>query len=351
MPILKWKKAEQDALKYLNNDQKSKIIPIIELLPDKIETEGADIKKFTENILKIWCFDGCPMYIDFTQLIQQKTVSDILMYCRELSLNIIPVANLAGSVDRLRSIALTDNAQEKGVCLRIVPAELLDAEALNGKLASFVSDYNMERKRIDILLDFKEQTDREDYIGGVTAIRQIDGVASYRKLIVAGGSFPVDLSEFSNDEVGIVPRKEWINWNAVRTHSSGLQIPLFADYTVVHPLIRESIPIPPSISIRYTNRDTWFIHRGVKTKKHQYGHGQYLSHASTIVQTPDEFYGATFSYGDNYIAEKAAYLGEYIKQKDAGKDPKGTGGTKEWLTVSINHHIAVTIDQIANLDE
>jgi hypothetical protein len=76
--------------------------------------------------------------------------------------------------------------------------------------------------------------------------------------------------------------------------------------------------------------------RGQKGKSAQYlAAAQLLSQDTKFASV---FRGAAFSYGDAYIAEK-------------GKDiqSKKTGNATNWLTVGINHHLANTVDQIANL--
>ena len=101
------------------------------------------------------------------------------------------------------------------------------------------------------------------------------------------------------------------------------------DYTVVNP---EYVDIDPRIyanrigpSIRYSTDDSWLVTRGSSFRNHPDGYGQYYSLAKEI-EASNDFKGADYSFGDDYIADRAAGNG-------------GTGNPGTWLSAGINHHI------------
>jgi hypothetical protein len=351
MPILQWKQAESQALKFLSPVQKSSVLPLIELKPDiNGELKINDEHKIPESILKTWG-DGNPFYFDFTLLfpleIKIKTALEMLTNARRLRLQSSVLINLADNYQFSSSVIATSCAKENGICLRIVPAETHIVDSLNLKIITFIKRHNIDRSMVDLLIDLKDECDYLTYSKIVSVVEQISAINDFRRLIVSGGSFPLDLTPFKDDEDNIIPRVEWENWKRVTKNFLNRE-PLFSDYTILHPVPQfNNQNYPGSISVRYTYNDQWWICRGKKANNHPFGSGQYLAHAKTIVQST-RYSGENFSYGDAYIFEKAEKFQEYMMACNAGNHPAGTGNATTWLTAAINHHIAIVVDQLSN---
>ena len=165
---------------------------------------------------------------------------------------------------------------------------------------------------------------------------RIPTLKEWRRFIIAGGSFPVNLEGLA---IGtrIQPRYDWLHWQAwaPAPKAAWARTPDFGDYTVQHPVFQ--LPPPganPSASIRYAAEYHWVIMRGgpLRSKKTA-GSKQYYGNAQLLCEH-DDFKGATFSLGDKYISDVADHRG----------DP---GNTTTWLTAAINHHITLTAKQVS----
>ena len=159
----------------------------------------------------------------------------------------------------------------------------------------------------------------------------------WRRVILAAASFPIDLSEVDAATSTTIPRREWQLWRALQRRRTGLpqQGIIYSDYAIAHPLPRELDPrfMMMSASIRYTTDEDWLVVKGRNVR--QYGFEQYFDLCRTLVELP-EFYGPTFSWGDEYIARCAAR-------------EVGPGNATTWRKVGTNHHITVVVRAIANL--
>jgi len=70
------------------------------------------------------------------------------------------------------------------------------------------------------------------------------------------------------------------------------------------------------------------------------GLSQFPANATLLCERP-EFQGEDFSRGDRYIKEMALEL----EKNGSGR----TGNLRTWLQATINHHLTLTVRQIANL--
>ena len=119
-------------------------------------------------------------------------------------------------------------------------------------------------------------------------------------------------------------------------------MPSYGDYVVAHPKFEEPGPgLNPSASIRYAADGHWVIMRGEGIRNDDGpGLSQYPTNATLLCDRP-EFRGGDFSSGDRYIEKMA----EEIAKNGGGR----TGNLKTWLQAGINHHLTLTVQQIASL--
>jgi len=361
IPILKWKAAERLALAKLSIPAKRFVSPLIQVimpvperpkkdaerslaeqLEESITKLKARLPRIPEEILKYW--GKTPAFIDLSLIsasLRDEGFTKILTVGKKLDILLIPVICL--NYDKWVQTTVTSLAKENktGLCLRLFRTDFAHQTALNRRIGDFLNVHHLSEKDIDLLIDFQEVKDidllegfqitDEQCLKLADLNQRIPNLLKWRTFTFACGSFPVDLSAC---ELGVnyIPRSDWNSW-ARQISSAELQRkPSFADYTIQNPIYKESLQFfPPSASIRYTLKDRWLIMRGQKSKS-----VQYLANARLLSQLP-EFFGASFSYGDAYIEGK-------------GKDLKGkTGNAMTWLAAGINHHLACTVDQIANL--
>ena len=361
VPILKWKRAEQGALKELSEDRKKTVQPLIEIVPPKQDDKKPASEAFAEmatnftnvrtkeipkEILMAWGED--PIFIDLSPIyplnLKQVGVTEIVKNSILLRLKPVPVINLVDEPEYQLSAVAASNEAGNGICLRVTAADLKYVEVTNRYIESLLNDLNVDPEGVDILIDIKEANDELTYGRSVLNSQQLTRLNNWRSFIFANGTFPQDMTDQSKEDLNVIPRREWINWKRQIVSEKVLRKPTFADYAIRYPIYNEAVlNFPGTASLKYTHQDDWLIMKGEVRR-----FDQYLAHAALLVMQ-DYFYGKGFSAGDKYIQEKADYQPEYAKLRMS--DPtkaKGTGRAEDWIRAGINHHLSVVVDQLAN---
>ena len=130
VPILKWKRAEQDALEAIADKYREGIVPLIELVMPKPKSLFKDknkrvkktkeelfqevidtfiekrISEIPEEIAKSW--GNIPAYIDFSLLytvsLRTESIRKIIQKATKLGAKLIPVLNLSDNDDVKKAI-------------------------------------------------------------------------------------------------------------------------------------------------------------------------------------------------------------------------------------------------------
>jgi hypothetical protein len=357
VPILKWKRAEQKALGALSDEQKQNITPVVQFVMPKPDSSVSPEKQFDSviakfqekmpqlapQILKLW--GSSPVFVDFSLLyttaLKIECLDALTVSAHQLRSRLIPVLHLSDDTELRRSIRSSAKKYSSGICLRLVPPDLADIVALNKCIKNFLGWNGVAESDVDLLVDTKEIEDGSTYAVYAKASQQINNLPKWRTFIFASGAFPSDLLKYKIDEENLIPRLDWKYWLAQLGGDHKVRNPTFADYTIQHPIYKESSQFfHPTTSIRYALKDEWLIMKGRKQKFELY-----LANARLLADDPSRFFGSGFSFGDKYIADKAEHYPIYIKDPSV----KGTGSTESWLTAAINHHLVLTAHQIANL--
>ncbi len=356
VPILKWKRAEQGALKLLGEESKKHITPLIQFVMPKEKPEEQleevvlrfkkQILKIPEKLLEVW--GNTPIFIDFSLLftitLKVKSIKAILQEGYKLGATFIPVIYLNDDRQIIETACLLAKENRSGICLRLICSDFSDLTKLNKDITELLSSMKLANEDIDLLVDIKEvEGNRNKYVKYLDLSQKIPNLLKWRTFIFASGAFPKDLSECKFDDENLIPRFDWKNWKDKLNDRILQRKPAFADYTIQHPIYYEvSQFFHPTTSIKYTLENEWLIMKGKRQK-----FALYLANAAILVKD-ERFYGENFSYGDKYIARKADHYPKYMKEKSRGLDIKGTGSTETWLRTGINHHLALVAHQIAN---
>lgn len=362
VPILKWKRAEQGALIDLREDQKTLMMPLIEVVMPKPKDSGVaslddavaifkDVRtlEIPKEILQSWGED--PIFVDLSLVYPSDLklfgMENIVRNCHILRLSPVPVLNLSDDDNYKLLVASINKEHNTGICLRITSSDLKDTGVLDAKLQKFLSDCGFNGSAIDLLVDLKDITEFDKYKTAVQQSQKISNLKEWKSFIFADGSYPQDLSNCRKDEYNLIPRNDWKNWNKQVKTEWMSRIPTYADYTIRHPIYNESLQMfHPTASIKYALEDNWLILKGEKQR-----FDQFLGHAKLLIDSPNrEFYGEEFSAGDKYISDKGKYYEEYArKKKQDPKKAKGTGNTEQWIRSGINHHLSVVADQLSKM--
>jgi hypothetical protein len=345
IPILKWKRAEQDALSDLELSKKKKITPLIQLvmprrkdkdsLEDVIKKANEQIMNLVGNINKIWGDELLLIDTSLLYTLELKTLA-IEKIVNSNKKNLIPVIYLN---DDIKIINLASKSKT-GLCLRLTCSNFKDPNNLDGKIEAFLKETRLNKDRVDLLVDIKEtENDSLKYNKYFKTSQRIKGLKKWRSFIFSSGSFPKDMSEYSREKEDLLPRIDWISWKNILKSKRLKRIPLYSDYTIQHPVYEESTQFfPPTTTIKYTLKESWLILKGKKQR-----FDMYLAYAALLIENP-RYFGENYSQGDAYIKEKGQHFPIYSKDPSV----KGTGNTETWLRAGINHHLTLTANQVSN---
>ncbi|KGE17553.1 beta family protein [Paenibacillus wynnii] len=348
VPVIKWKQGEQKAIECLSDESKSIITPLIEVAPidwdfDKGQpkkTIDGHLQKIGESLRQCWNNDG-EVYIDCLWIDQEERMADgnhylshILNSGREHSVKMVPVLGTDKDTEYQSAVVNAIQIDNLGVCFRLVGE---DFENIGKNITDLLSIVQLEPEMIDLIIDYgyvnpAERTRTYQFLH--LLLNSIPVVDRWRKVVLLGTSFPKDLSDVDADSVDTLERSEWLIWKRIISNRP-IRLPVFGDYGISHPDILEADPkfLRISANIRYTADDKFIIFKGRWLRK--FGYDQFYSLANLVVNHR-EYYGSNFSEGDKYISDVAS-----------GDD--GPGNLTNWRKVGTNHHLAVVINELANL--
>lgn len=358
VPVLRWKRAEEQALFNLRDSERERILPIMRL-------GGYDIEAYSRNkevsleiafqrIVQLrikqleLAWGNLPLLVDNTNLEilgstidQGEMLSIILDAGRNYGLSMIPVTTLSQHFNFQEHLEANLAIDRRGVAIRIPIERTLNSD-FGTALHSYIENLGFEKDQIDLILDYGDMHELEGKPSLATAISVISTINQWRSLVFIGESFPPDLSG-SNIELGRneIERKEWIFWsNNTQSFEIPLRLPTYGDYSIQNTSYQRPPAVPNvSASIRYAADMYWVVMRGEGHNRSNMGNGrysaQYCANAQLLVES-HEFSGPDFSAGDRFI---------YDKQNDFDHP----GNSTQWLTAGLNHHIVSTLHQIANV--
>lgn len=332
------KAAERKALRSLDSALRSRTSPLLECPPRVLS--GCDTRDELERRLDhvvddIAGWNRRSVFIDFSALQSAAAAALDVMVRRAVAAGIraIPVVSLrtgGGGTAYARCVRTLLDRHGLAICLRLSPEEL-KLSSIGEMTEQRLKSYGAAPAGTDLVID------RGLIDGGTTRYEEfahlIPSLDEWRTLTLLAGSFPPDLAGLAPGNTYRLPRFEWRQWQAL--DSWPLRRPAFGDYTIQYALIKESAPSPnPSASIRYTTEGDFFVLRGEGIlNKRGPGRAQWNAWAALLIERP-EYFGATFSEGDRYIAERAV---------DAGR----SGTPQTWLRAGFSHHLTTTALQVA----
>lgn len=357
VPILKTKRAEFSAITQLTPSVKSKIIPLFEIEPVPLDPD-TDVPNKTYDILlngfdrklAAACANIPFIYIDGILIDEQfidagdtYPITNAITQARMAGLHVVPVSSPTRTVSYLREI---DSLVQGEVCLRLTTIDLANPQLVS----AYISRLNISHQNIDVVIDLRDSVSEESWQSGrskmlaLGLINNLQNLNSFRRVILAAGSFPVDLSQIS---IGVhcQPRFEWHLWQNLCRGAELARGVIYSDYGVQHPDYTRLATRFPSVSasVRYTGNDDFWVFRGQVAN--QYGYDQYGAHAQAIV-AHREYSGAAFSVGDQDINDYAVTHAQYLQ------NPLPThkfGSAEVWRRIGQNHHITKVVDQLASL--
>ncbi|MFV0516510.1 MAG: beta family protein [Aminipila sp.] len=334
VPVLKWKKGEQFALKELFPHQRNGIIPLLEI------TDYLTPEVILENINS--CHNQ-PVYID--TLIAAQDDRDYLISVTEQSIqNACPIYPVL-YYDDFPEISEELKSFVKRIAYRISLPESIDGPDLYETIQTIEEFHHKNQDLlIDIILDLgvvvkENEVSRELAETKDTLKKYFLNKSFFNKIIICVSSFPENITNVAAGETVTFKRydiklfKKIINNVDFEVLKESL---IYADYGVTKftdtelDFTKMKYGILPKV--KYTTANEYIVLKGKRNKAKQMELG-YVELSKKIVDS-DYYYGEEFSFGDKEIKIKAS-------------NGKGPGNNQNWVTIVANHHIAAVIDQLS----
>ncbi len=345
VPILRWKQAERFALRDLADDVRTRITPLVQLLPESIAI-GKKTPSISHAFRKVAkemseCWGMRSLLVDLRHINTEVRVGTehplayLARQARGNSVSIVPVIGLHRNAACVQAASQVAAENRNGVCLRLGRTDIANSD-LQEEIKSLLMQLSIASNEVDVVLDIGcHDLSYPDFSALPTIIPDI---CEWRSLAVGSGAFPPDLTQWTTPGIYSTPRRDWQAWlGEVELAENLVRKPSFADYGIYHPTYQPPPWFPNfSASIRYTDEEKWIIMRGEGVRNEGgAGFAQYPANAELLCGMP-EFRGASFSAGDAYIAAEA---GNYAHP----------GNASTWLQAGFNHHMTMVVRQIANL--
>lgn len=343
VPVLKWKSGEQNALGALDEKDKERIMPLIEILQDE-EDGDLPLLNGVKRIEKYWGLS--PFFLDVTSYVNISSDTNIESHPYTISSKVAsehdltPVLVATLSLDRvgIQVLKAVLSGKSWNVALRLTEDDL-ESDQLKDLLDDFIESLETKKNKIFIILDFQDIGNRTQKSHARTVLSYIDEFPywdKWKEVIITGTSFPESLQGFEKG-ITALPRVNWLAWIIAceKLMERDMRKPIFSDYGIcgVFPPPTYQPYMVMSANIRYTADDNWLIFRGHSVKKEGFEQFHYLCEKIT---EHDAYKGERFSSGDKHIAKCA-------------KMECGPGNATTWRTVGTSHHIALVLEQLANL--
>lgn len=350
VPLLKGKAGEFGALQELSAATKTKITPLIDIPPvtDNLQTGkpkkplGVHLAYIADKIKAAWGKDR-PIFVDLFWIeLKDRTEKGVhplaCIFDRLRKIEVLGVPSTGfDRDDEYNSNAKDVIANDRrGVCIRLLDDDMEDLPNLKDQLEELQDTLGVTRKTVHLLMDFRDvglgDVERCAQVS-IDVINKLPSISEYRTLTLAASGFPSSLAKVEPSSTLKLPRTELALWRKVIASGKGLRrVPTFGDYAIAHPDLLEADwrKFKLSGSIRYTLEKDWLVVKGGSIQKHGFKQFHKLAHQ---LANREDFYGADFSSGDDYISKCAAKAAT-------------SGNLTTWRRIGTNHHITVVGKQV-----
>lgn len=351
VPALLTRQGERLALRELDDATREAMTPIFNAHPigvapgtdTPVRSVAEHLDRLAHALLRDW--GRYPAFADLRfvdtsgpEIDGLHPLTSFVLRCASGGLPLAPV--IAGVHTASYRAAAVDAASRAGtsMAIRLGPTEWpnLGTAIGDGHVMGLLAETTLRPEEVHLIIDVEHISGATEVVAAALrpAIRSLPQLNRWASLTVIGTGMPPNTQAVGAGNAIHLPRLEWTLWRSLSDRNQ--RRPSFGDYGVQHPdPISDFDPrfMDSAAQLRYTTGHSWYVVRGRALKR--YGREQIHELAGRIVQEPDVFSGADFSWGDRWLARCADRR-------------EGPGNQGVWRKVTSNHHLRLVVDQLAN---
>ena len=351
VPALRWRQGEYQALWRLSPAVKKQVVPLITVPPVEFDFEFWQPKKSCHDhvhpfLLRYQIKWGPrPAWIALDTEIALDRMNDgshvfdfIFDGLRPTEALAIPALPMAADSATLDAASRATTADGRGAAVLLRLEDLMVTNARKA-IANFAASLSIKLDDLDLIIDLRAPN-FEPYSAFanalIVALKRLGNLDDVRTFVLLATAIPESFAELAkgSDEL---PRHDWLFYKTfMKLLPQEIRRPLYGDHTIVHPdfKAKDMRKIKAAGKIVYTTPNTWATRKGGAFRDNP---SQMHLHCEKILMEPTfAFRGASFSYGDRYIA-------------DCAVKAEKPSNLSRWKDVGINHHITTVADDLAML--
>jgi hypothetical protein len=302
------------------------------------------------GILPAVFIDG--LYIENENLKDGRpAVSGLFSRLRAKGTQFIPTIALdrgEGYADAIRDAISRD---KRGCCLRLGASDFESLSDLDKQIDSLLKELSIDVSEVHLLIDFGDEVPVKVTLPPL--IETVPRVDEWRTLTFSASAFPGTLGDVKTDQIKELERHEWIAWVFLRTKriAANKRVPTYSDYGINHPELVDDLDprtVTVAPNIRYTTEASYVVAKGqaqprkkkattpeLKALRARLAPSIQYPKLAKLIKGHPGWKTESFSWGDKFI--------------DRCSQHKCTGTGSDWRGVGASHHIALVVQQLANL--
>lgn len=340
VPILKAKAGEFQALEHATPEVRSRMRPVLELVPDP-ELVRDQLETFSDRAMDA-IPTGVVLTVDCgalpaTRVLEGASGGPIARLSESLGVrgvDMCPVVRVTDTNDVLHEAADASARHQRGACLRVAagPNEALPSEE---QVRATLRTLRLAPEEVGLLVDagpVQSGTGMSSRVERVMKLLDLMSQWHWRRECVAAGAFPANLTGFPRGQATPVARHDLELWKRVAHQRQG-KPPDFGDFGVTHPRIPTPSRGTPDPNMRYTTPDNWqvFVYPRVRP-----GNDDFFTLSRDLVSSPHwPATGPRTCWGDARLHECA------------NRQRLKAGGGTQWRAWATSHHVAVVTTELA----